>query len=827
MTDAVAQFEQYRISKFGEPYLYSVNRSTFEKNTAKVTFDSFYRKKFSDENYFYIILGCDSGLLIDYIIENQIAKGSRYLFIDSTHVIENLNSQLSFTSWNDKVSLCSFDEWEDKIEELNLQAYMYTNRVRYVKSTAATDEYASYYHQYNISLSMQLEQLQHVTKVSLYRAQFVVKQIENLAENINPMSDLENKFSGMDCIVLGGGPSLDEIIEQLKSLDNNVVIFAVSRIAKRLISENIKPHFIVSVDPNEVSFDVSKEMLQMADSSIFLHSTYVVPSLLGQWNGINFNDGQRVPWPSKLLKENINMVGPTVTNCALSVATELGFKRIFLSGVDLCYASNGLTHAQGSNEAKVGPVLGKREQWVKTYDGKLAETMMTFLHASKTIQSQAEYALEKGCHFYNLSPNAAAIDNISQINFEKINFIKTDKTKEIFADIRAQYGQKDIKQYKSVLKDIDRLTKELNEIARIIKKAIKDNKALYKTYASEEKNAQIKQRIDQAEKKLTGKYDETTTFLKKYAIHRFIQIARTDGDEEWTDEEMEEIGDTYYQCFIQTIDGLKPVLVSAKKRIESRLQEYREQKNYQPLLEQWKNDKQFGRAYNWKLANEALFSQLDDEVKAQFEQHIEKYFEILKNTDTAHLKRTKAHSSLDGVNRKAVYMFGTKNSDGLSHLIDNLKKLTREEPDLESLINLCSAYNALLNQQPEQAIDFFNAINSKHIAEDELVQMSAIEIQLQNYQKAESHLKTLASLTSIHMPKYATILKLNGKTPESINVLHDYLELTPQDIKARLSLGKLYIDIQDIAQAKKAFSQIIIQDPENVEAQHFIEILAQ
>ena len=823
MTEAIAQFEQYRISKFSEPYLYSVNRTTFEQNTAKVIFDNYFRKNFSDDDYLYIILGSDSGLLIDYLIDNKLTKGSRYLFIESAHVIENLSSQLSFTNWDDRVALCTYEDWEDQAEEFKLQAYMYTNRVRYIKSIAATDEYSDYYHQKNIALSLQLEQLQHLTRVSLFRAQFVVKQIENLAENINPISDLESKFTGMDCIVLGGGPSLDEIIEQLKMLDNKVVIFAVSRIAKRLISEGITPHFVVSVDPNEVSFDVSKEMLQMSDSSIFLHSTYVVPSLLGQWNGINFNDGQRVPWPSKLNKDNVNMIGPTVTNCAISVAIELGFKRIFLSGVDLCYASSGLTHAKGSNEANVGPMLGKREQWVTTYNGKLAETMMTFIHASKTIESQASYALEKDCHLFNLSPNAAKVSNIGQMNLETIDFVETDKTKQIFADIKAQYSQKDLKQYKAVIKDIDRLMKELSEINIIVKKAIKDNKALYKTYASEEKNAQIKLRIDQAEKKLNTKYDETTTFLKKYAIHRFIQIARTDGEGEWSDEEMEQIGDTYYQCFIQTIDGLTPLLIKAKKRIQSRVDEHSEQKSYLPLLEQWENDLQPGRAYNWKLANKAIYSTLNEETQAKFEQQIDEYFAVLKNTETAHLRRTQAQSSLNGVNRKAVYMFNSKNVDGLEHLITNLKNLTREEPDLDSLINLCSAYYALLNKQPEQAINFFNQLDEKHTSEDELVQMSSLEIQLQNYQKAENHLAKLAQLTQTHMPKYATILKLNGKVTQAIDVLYDYLELFPQDIKSLLALGKILSDNQKTTQAKEVFSQVLSLDPANVEAQHFIE----
>ena len=569
MFERQAEFEQYQISKFGEPYLYSVNRNAFEKNSAKIIFNSFFDKRLWDEDYFYIILGCDSGLLTNYVIEHGLAKGSRYLFIDSEHVIENLKEQLSFTEWHEHVALATLKDWEQKAEALNLQAYMYTDKVRYIKSLAANDGFDEYYYQANTEVSLKLETQQHYTMVSLYRSPFVIKQIINLADNVNPMIALKDKFEGLDCIILGGGPTLDEVIDKLYAVKDKVVIIAVSRIAKRLLSENIIPHFVISVDPHEVSFDVSKEMLSMADEAIFLHSTYVVPVLLGQWGGISFHDGLRVPWPSELSKENTHLAGPTVTNSAISAAVELGFKRVFLSGVDLCYSSDGHTHAKGSNEAKVGPVLGKREQWVKTYSGKLAETMLTFIHATKTIDDQAKQALKSDCQLYNLSENAAKIDSILLANFDEISFIEDGNINEVLASIKQEYGKINDQQFTEVLDDIDRIVDEMDAIKKIVEQALKDNHDLYKTYESELQNAEIKERIDQAEETLNTTYEETTTFLKKYGIHRFIQIARTDGDLEWTDEEMEEVGRAYYQCFIDNINELTPLLDAAKKKNSS------------------------------------------------------------------------------------------------------------------------------------------------------------------------------------------------------------------------------------------------------------------
>ncbi|XQW85828.1 6-hydroxymethylpterin diphosphokinase MptE-like protein [Thalassotalea piscium] len=835
MSERLAQFEQYQVSKFDDPYLYSVNRTVFEKNSAKIIFDNFYGNRLWDEDYFYIILGCDSGLLTNYVLEHGLAKGSRYLFIDSEHVLENLKNQLSFTQWDDKVAFATLSTWEVEAEKFHLQAYMYTDKVRYIKSLAANDGFDDYYYQANTKISLKLETQQHYTMVSLYRAPFVVKQIINLADNINPMIALKDKFKGMDCIILGGGPSLDEIIDKLNALENKVVIIAVSRIAKRLLSEKITPHFVISVDPHEVSFDVSKEMLEMADDAIFLHSTYVVPVLLGQWRGVSFHDGLRVPWPSELAKDNTHLAGPTVTNSAISAALDFGFKRIFLSGVDLCYASDGHTHAKGSNEAKVGPVLGKREQWVKTYSSKMAETMLTFIHATKTIAEQAKEAQKRGAQLYNLSPNAAAIENILLADIDKTDFAKEDLISPILTKIKNKYGKINTQQFTDVKNDIDRLLTELDLITEIVEQALEDNHNLYKTYESELENSKIKDRIDFAEEQLNSEFKETTTFLKKYGIHRFIQIARTDADLEWSDEEMEEIGRKYYQCFIDNINELKPLLSAAKKKIDLRQREILPQQDYHEIFEQWRSEHHYGRAYGWKQKNPTLYQQLNDLDKKELDEQITEYFKILDNNDTYHLKRTQAQSSLTGINRKAVYLFNDKNIEGLETLVSNLEKLEHSQKktkdkikrpeNLSQLILLCAGYLALLQGHKQRGLEKFYQLDEQHLSEDELIQISVIEIDLQHYQQAEKSLKQLSDLTSSYQPQYATMLKLNKKITEAEEVYLTYLEQHHHDLKVWLALANLYIENNAIAPAKEAFKQIQALDPNNIEAQQFFDSL--
>lgn len=825
MLNERSQLEAYRISKFEEPYLYSINGNVFENASSKVKFEDFLTDKLRDPDYFYIILGCDSGLLMDYVINHSFAKGSKYLFIDSEHVIDNLQAQLSFTETNEDVILCTLGEWEEKAFELKLQGYMYTDKVRYLKSIAATDCYDDYYNDANATVSSQLENTQYLTQVSLSRAAFVITQTLNLANNINPLMELADKFKGMSCVILGGGPSLDEIIDWLKTVNNDVVIMAVSRVAKRLQQENIKPHFIISVDPHDVSFDVSKEMLSMADSSVFLHSNHVVPKLVGQWSGLHYFDGNRVPWPSKLNKPNIKFAGPTVTNSAISAAVQLGFENIYLSGVDLCYASNGVTHAKGSNESKLGPMLGKREQWVTTYGGNLVETMMTFIHASKIISQQAVNAQLANCTVYNLSPNAAKVEHITQVNPETLSFENNRKPADVFDPIKASYKDNTVKEIKAVLTDMEKIKKEVNAIAKIAKKAVKDNAALYKKYSNTDKAAQIKHRIDQAEKKLKTKHKEATDFIQTYGINRFIRIAQTDGDSEWSDEKMEKIGETYYQAFVDTINEFVMVLNMSKETLEYRLEEYVEKPNFKELIKHWNEKKLFARAIHWSNKNKDKYALLTSDIQHEFECLIKAYEEELVNTDTYHYRRTKAQNSLDGIQRKASFLFKSNNSEALEHLINNLAKLESSQ-EVTNLSRLCSAYLAILQNNAEQALNCFNQLPEEIMTEDELIQMAAMEIKLERYQQAESHLAKVSSLNAKHLPMYARLLTLNGKINESIGCYQRYLDANPEDINVLLSLGKLLSDIKENESAQQIFMQILALDETNIEAKHYLDAIA-
>ena len=88
--------------------------------------------------------------------------------------------------------------------------------------------------------------------------------------------------------------------------------------------------------------------------------------LLGNWLGLNLYLGDLFPWKTKHNVENLNGIGPTVTNSAILLAIQLGIKKQILFGVDLCYSPEGYTHAQGSFEHDSGPDISTSNQIIIT-----------------------------------------------------------------------------------------------------------------------------------------------------------------------------------------------------------------------------------------------------------------------------------------------------------------------------------------------------------------------------------------------------------------------------------------------------------------------------
>jgi len=818
--------ETFKNNPYGEKYLYSVNRNTFAQESSVSVYNRHFSEKlFNDENL-YIICGTDSGLLASYIINKKTPKDTRYLFIELPHIIEQVKSILPEDYDDSTFSFTTPDEWQVAAEELELNIYIYKDKVQYIKSLGVADAYLLEYSATNLQIVQSLESVFFFTRAMVGVFPFMIKQLMNICDNRYSSTLLNNVFTGKTCVILAGGPSLDDDIEWVKANQHNIAVIAVSRISKTLLKHNITPHMIVSVDPYDVSFDVSKEQLALPKEVLFIQANCVNPSLLSQWRGKNVCIGTRFPWDEASDKNCSIMGGPTVTNTALKALIEMGFSNILLSGVDLCYSKTGISHAADSIEANEGPVLGQPGIWVDTYAGDKAETQIAFGNAITSLSKQALEAKQKDVTIYNLSPNAAVAEHIEHIPTSALTFEnEQDNIWQLIDSVIPKDSTDFIRQDNNfVLDKVSKMLKQIQEVKSLAVEALECNELLFKDKGKESENFKYKLRMDKIEKKFDSHYKRSTRFIKNFGLNKFITSAQTSHDE-WTDKKIEETGKLYYQAYVDSSKTLINLLKETTQRINCRIEEEKNKPNFQLLFEQWQGDEQFGRAMVWKESALHQSKTFPVEFQPQYNECVKSFNEVMANDDCKHLEVTKQEASLDGVRRKIIILFHQHNIDGLRVITNSLQLHKESDKKCGELYLLAHGYSAILSKEYEQARNCFEQLPTELIGEDELQQIVSISINLSNDDMAEAALKSLSELADFYQPQYAKILQLLGKSEASIDIYSQYLENHPNDLKTWHSLGKLYYDINALESAQMAFEYVVLKEPGNISAQEYLNKL--
>ncbi|MGX2952903.1 motility associated factor glycosyltransferase family protein [Shewanella sp. JL219SE-S6] len=381
-----AMLNTFAVSRFNETYLPAINRQMFEQFDSASQYRNKFAKQLTAEDTLYIFTGMDSGLLANYILSMELPAGSRFIFVELPEVLSLLNIDLP-DSLKCKLWITSEAELPEILKQAGNDICIAKGQYRHYHSMAAAAETLPEYILLKSAIAQALDHERFNQGVNYNQKEFVQRQLENVCDNHSPVEILRGHFEGETAIIVAGGPSMDLQLDWLKANQQRMTIFAVSRIAAKLINHGIKPDIVVTVDPQAFSFDVSREMMQYPEDFLLVHSYHAHPWIVGQWAGENLYLGDRFPWQTH--HSNIITKGPTVTNSSLLLAIEMGFSQILFTGMDLCYSRHGVSHASGTQEAKLGPSLGHMCEWVETYSGYLAETLFSYSMPGRRLKMKS------------------------------------------------------------------------------------------------------------------------------------------------------------------------------------------------------------------------------------------------------------------------------------------------------------------------------------------------------------------------------------------------------------------------------------------------------
>lgn len=212
--------------------------------------------------------------------------------------------------------------------------------------------------------------LQLLRKTTLAHALYLdrlhgYQPFQNFLQNLHQLprsfyaNGLKGAFRDVPAIVCGAGPSLQDSIEEIRSLENKALIIAGGSTLAALSSKGISPHFGMALDPN------LEEYRRLRNSFAFevplLYSTRVFPAVFQTCNGPFGYMRSGIGGVNELwIEEELGLLDPligdvlspesiSVTAICLAWAQFLGCNPILLNGVDLAYTGKK-RYASGVDE---------------------------------------------------------------------------------------------------------------------------------------------------------------------------------------------------------------------------------------------------------------------------------------------------------------------------------------------------------------------------------------------------------------------------------------------------------------------------------------------
>ncbi|MCG7530116.1 DUF115 domain-containing protein [Psychrobium sp. MM17-31] len=809
-------------NEFGNQFLYSINGDTFANQSAKEHYNQLLSENFWKEDSYHVVAGTDSGLLIEHIVNEGIPKNSVYLFVECSEYIELIRPELN-DEWQQVLKFCTAEEWEQGFDHETAAAYFYNEAVLLHYSSAIRAGRSELYHQLKLRLNFIYRNKVYENSAALGNREFIECQLKNAPFNFNSAQLLNGAFESKTCIVLGGGPSLDDCLPWVTENKDKLLIIAVSRISRKLQEVGLVPDIVIALDPQQISYNVSKELYNFPSNVTFLTSYHVIPRLMSQWKGRSAYLGNRVPWDSKLNPEPHFTEGPTVVNAALIAAVDMGCAEVLLAGVDMCYGTDGSTHASGSFESEREIDISRESQWLETYAGHKAETIIPLILTANYLSKHAKYAKDKGVNVYNLSKNALKLDFVeykhtSEFDLANFEFSPKETIGCLIPSVSTNDIRRDLNQLNS---EFIKVSKDLNVIDSLAKEAIDATNIAYLENTSEKQSIVHRKKIEKVERKIKQSFGYLDKLLKTLAFKDFAKILIGGSASSLSNQDLAQRNINYYQAYVNGVKQLKTLLNPARERIEVAIHAYKKPMNVELVTDY------FCQHDEYRVA-EVLLLKRDRELSpdernglvAMKEQHQE-YDQSIVDA-YAQLKH-----GLEGVDNKIRELAKNKDREGLTAVIEFLSRSKEDPIKVKNLKNLALAHGAFWDSKYSQAAELFECADESVLSQWDREQFVDVLVACEQYEKAMQLLNSLVTNNLGLNRLYGQLLAHHGLKDEAVDAYSTYLEVFKQDIDGWLELGSILIDIAAFESALMAFQFVLSLDSEHRIATEMVQKLEQ
>lgn len=243
--------------------------------------------------------------------------------------------------------------------------------------------------------------------------------LSSLSSRMKQIQQAKGRHTGERCFIIGNGPSLRlEDLEKLRS--NNEYTFASNGIFLLFDQTEWRPTYYTCIDSGGFQklaqmYDVSCG--EFPEKEAYLSSKIQPKRLTGKERFCYIDHGNHTK--TRMLTRNMKREGDvsvtvydmfTVTNMAIEIAMYMGFREIYLLGVDCDYSKDRIHVVETSLDDHIRHNLGKR---------RMMDYTVSFMRDAYACMEHA--ARKEGVKIYNAT-RGGKLEAFERVDFDSIEF---------------------------------------------------------------------------------------------------------------------------------------------------------------------------------------------------------------------------------------------------------------------------------------------------------------------------------------------------------------------------------------------------------------------
>ena len=250
------------------------------------------------------------------------------------------------------------------------------------------------------------------------------------------LAEIGSGFEDIPFILVGAGPSLDESIPFLRSVQDKAIIVTSNSPLRKLVNNGIRPHLVVTADPNSPTLEgfggVDVKGLRLAcPYSAYPDIVNLFPGKIFSWCTFNpivdvLKKFQGKPLGSKIMEKG------TVSGCVLDISRLLGCKKVLFVGQDMCIRDDGRYYTDDSAYADRGAHYADTVQGHKL-PGNTQETVLVEGRLFVYLKTFEEFIrAQSGVDYRNLARTGVKVQGAPYISIEDAEHWIGDKKSKVF-----------------------------------------------------------------------------------------------------------------------------------------------------------------------------------------------------------------------------------------------------------------------------------------------------------------------------------------------------------------------------------------------------------